>query len=332
MAKRTMRDIAGVGRTAQGPQQPIREAIQDFLQHRINRGRSPETVEWYEQHLRLFFSTLLDTKWPVGEITDSVLLGLSEQVRRKKGVSPITYNGYLRAVKAFLRWCEDFNRPHQANLRILEKIDVDEKVPDHLTEDELGRLLDAFDDDDVYGVRNKAVLMLMVDTGMRISEALGIRVCDVDLPRIRLTETKGNRDRVVGVTEPVELHLKRWIKLLASDDPEQYLFPSRDNPRLSKRQFTEKLKDAARKAGISKRVYNHLMRHTWATSAVNNGMDIAKIQKALGHSDISMALKYAEMQDETAIKASQEASPMNRIGGKKSGDGTTLRGRKHKTE
>jgi integrase/recombinase XerD len=329
---RTMREIAGVSRSSKGGQTTLKEAISAFLEHRRFRGKSEETIEWYERRLRKFWSTLLDVPWPMDAVDDKVLMSQVEALNRKERVGPSTYNGYIAAVKAFLNWCANNNRPHKANVRLLEKKDVDEKVPDHLTDEELGRLLDAFDDSDVYGLRNKCVLLLMVDTGMRISEALGIRFGDLDLPRIRLTQTKGNRDRVIGVTQEVEEHLRRWLKLLGSTDPEQYLFPSRDNPQLSKRQFTSHLKAAAERAGISKRVYNHLLRHTYATSALNNGMSLGALQKTLGHRDISMTLRYARMHDETATRESRENSPMNRITKKAEGGKTTLRGRKHRAD
>lgn len=329
---RTMRDIAGVSRSSKGGKTILRDAIAAFLDHRRFKGKSEETIEWYERRLRKFWSTLLDVNWPMSAVNDKILVSLAEQLDRKPKIGPSTYNGYIAAVKAFLNWCANNNRPHGANLRILEKKDVDDKVPDHLTDEELGRLLDAFDASDVYGLRNKCIVLLMVDTGMRISEALGIRIGDLDLPRIRLTETKGNRDRVVGVTGEVEKHLRRWPRILDSTDPEQYLFPSRDNPQLSKRQFTTQLKAAAERAGISKRVYNHLLRHTYATSALNDGMSLGALQKTLGHRDISMTLKYARMHDETAIRESRENSPMNRITQNGGGGKTTLRGRRRRAD
>ena len=289
----------------------IGRAVAIFLDDCKYENLSPATVEWYERHLRRFFGYGKVVHFTTERITDNLLVELRDIMDAE--VTKVNLNAHLRAAKRFLNWCDDNGRPIDCNTRrMCKQVRLDEKIPDHLTDEEIRRLLASFDETDLYSLRDKVLTALLIDTGTRISETLNIRISDIDGTHITLHDTKGNSDRVVAMSPPMAELMYGWLEQLG-DEEDGYLFPSRQNERLSRRQYATIIKRAAERAGIKKRVYAHLCRHSYATSCLNAGMDVSHLQRALGHKDISMSLRYARLHSEVSLQASQAASPLNRV-------------------
>jgi site-specific recombinase XerD len=172
-----------------------------------------------------------------------------------------------------------------------------ERLPTILSLDEVARLINASGN-----LFRRALLMTVYGTGMRRSEAVHLKVSDIDSKRmiIRVTQGKGAKDRDLPLSPELLETLRaywRWRK------PKEYLFPSRGERKgadvpLSDKTVWHVCGDAAKKAGIAKHVTPHTLRHSWATHLLEAGTDLRTIQMLLGHGDLETTARYIHLSQE----------------------------------
>jgi len=169
-----------------------------------------------------------------------------------------------------------------------------ERLPTILSLDEVARLINASGN-----LFRRALLMTVYGTGMRRSEVVHLKVSDIDSKRmiIRVTQGKGAKDRDLPLSPELLETLRiywRWRK------PKEYLFPSRGERKgadvpLSDKTVWQVCGDAAKKAGITKHVTPHTLRHSWATHLLEAGTDLRTIQMLLGHGDLETTARYIHL-------------------------------------
>jgi integrase/recombinase XerD len=172
-----------------------------------------------------------------------------------------------------------------------------ERLPTILSLDEVARLINASGN-----LFRRALLMTVYGTGMRRSEVVHLKVSDIDSKRmiIRVAQGKGSKDRDLPLNPELLETLRaywRWRK------PKVYLFPSRGERRgadvpLSDKTVWQVCGDAAKQAGIAKRVTPHTLRHSWATHLLEAGADLRTIQMLLGHGDLETTARYIHLSQE----------------------------------
>lgn len=162
-----------------------------------------------------------------------------------------------------------------------------------LSVEELERLRDA-----CKGYREKALVEFLVSTGCRLSEVANLKVADLNFAdRSVMVIGKGDKDRVVFFSVRARLMLQEYIKERKGGDG---LFVSTKTPYLplKQRAIQRIIAGISERAGLASRVHPHLLRHTFATHALNAGMDVTAIQRRLGHEDISTTQIYAAMNED----------------------------------
>jgi integrase/recombinase XerD len=164
------------------------------------------------------------------------------------------------------------------------------KLPVVLSPQEVARLLDA-----APGLKYKAALSVAYGAGLRASEVVSLKVSDIDSKRmvIRVEQGKGRKDRFVMLSPHLLKLLRDWWE---AAHPRGWLFPgqNRVNP-LTTRQFNRACHDAARVAGIDKRVSPHTLRHSFATHLLEQNIDIRVIQVLLGHAKLDTTALYTRV-------------------------------------
>lgn len=149
--------------------------------------------------------------------------------------------------------------------------------------------------DHVPSLRYRAALMMCYGAGLRVSEAVAVRVSDIDSKRmlIRVEQGKGNKDRY-AMLSPRLLEVLRIYWRVAR--PEPYLFPSwRPGRHLNASSLQQACRDAALRSGLRKRITAHTLRHSFATHLLENGTDVRVIQVLLGHSRIDTTARYTQV-------------------------------------
>jgi len=274
-----------------------------FLEYiEIERGRAVKTIENYDHYLSRYFAQMGIKN--VSDITDASIREFRMWLNRQPGVTGSmkrrTQNYYLIALRAFLK----FLRKREIDCISPERIELaklPERSLDLITSEELGRLMKATEGTDEKALRDRAILELFFSTGLRVSELCALD-SDLDLSRDELSiRGKGEKVRVVFLSPDAKDAVRAYLK--GRKDMEEALFVNiptvgKKTPgRLTPRGIQLMIKKYATKAGITKKVTPHVLRHSFATDLLNNGADIRSVQALLGHASIVTTQIYTHVTD-----------------------------------
>lgn len=292
----------------------IQQAKRQFLEYvEIEKGRALNTVRNYEHYLDTFLKqTNIHT---TEDITDQAVrefrLWLNRQPARHHGATRLhgstvtkkTQNYYLIALRAFLKYLARQEVKSLPADRI-ELAKVPEREIDLISPAELLRLLDAPDGSDERSLRDRAILELLFSTGLRVSELCSLTT-DIDFHADEFSiRGKGSKIRVVFISETARAAVQTY--LAARHDMDDGLFvrvgdegrgPKTDSRKLSSRAIERIVKHYAIKAGISKKVTPHVIRHCFATGLLSHGADLRSVQMMLGHANIATTQVYTHVTD-----------------------------------
>ena len=176
------------------------------------------------------------------------------------------------------------------------------KLPVVLNNDEQLALLDQPNPRYPTGQRNHLILKIMLDTGLRASEATNLKWNHIDLMsgKLMVREGKGAKDRTLWLSEDDLELLQKWKKRQADEIDKKcsYIFTTLNGDPIQNRYLRKMVKRYSKKADIDKNVSPHTLRHTFATDLYRENKNIFLVQKALGHSDISTTMVYSHIVDE----------------------------------
>ncbi len=187
-------------------------------------------------------------------------------------------------------------------------------LPKSLTEEEVESLLDAPDTATAVGQRDRAMLEVLYATGLRVSELVGLQLAQVNLRQgVLRVIGKGNKERLVPLGEEASDWVEKFIRQgraeLLQEPPVDVLFPSRRGRMMTRQTFWHAIKRHAVRAGISKTLSPHVVRHAFATHLLNHGADLRVVQMLLGHSDISTTQIYTHVARERLKNLHAEHHP-----------------------
>ncbi|MGD8281696.1 MAG: site-specific tyrosine recombinase XerD, partial [Gemmatimonadota bacterium] len=271
---------------------------QDYLGY--ERGLSARTVAAYTRDLTRWrtFVVGLGVKEPA-DVTPRQMrewvfslkdAGLAPTSIRRAQSALRTYFGFLLAEKAVA--ADPTDR--------LEAPRVSRKLPEFLTLDEVGRLLDALDDSKALFWRDRSILEMLYATGVRVSELVELPLTSLDLEEGFVTVFgKGSKERLVPVGEPALRAVGRYLRdvrprLDKGKGAGRVFLNARGGP-MRRESVWSIVKNAASRAGIAKTVSPHTLRHTFATHLVEGGADLAAVQELLGHADIATTQIYTHL-------------------------------------
>lgn len=283
------------------PEAPPPE-VDRYLRHlRVERGLASATVEAYARDLRGYAMHLAErgVASPAGATSEDVetfLVHLRE--RRRPDGEPYGERSTARAVVAvrglhrYLRAEED--APSDAAAGVAAPA-TGRLLPHPLSVSEVARLLDATGDATPAGLRDRAALELLYGAGLRIAEAVGIDVDDLDTrDRLVRVRGKGDRERIVPYGEPAAEAIDAWTvrgrSTIAPRTPA--LLVNLRGGRLSRQGLWGVVRRAAAHAGLDGRVTPHTLRHSFATHLLDGGADVREVQELLGHASVTTTQVY----------------------------------------
>lgn len=290
--------------------QNIEQLKREFLEYlEIEKGRSLKTIQNYDRYLSRFID-FTDIKKPAS-ITDEVVrkfrlwLNRQESGTTTEGVKETlkkkTQNYYLIALRAFLK----FLRKREIDSLSPERIELaktSERSLDLISSDDLERLLSAPENTDVKSLRDKAILELLFSTGLRVSELCSLNN-DLDISRDEFSvRGKGEKIRVVFLSGSAKDAVRNYLDKRKDMDEAMFVQFGKNasrakSLRLSPRSVERIVKFYAIKAGISKKVTPHVVRHSFATDLLQNGADLRSVQALLGHANIATTQIYTHVTD-----------------------------------
>ena len=292
----------------------LEQLKREFLEHvEIEKGNSLKTVNNYDHYLSRFFEFAKITE--PKEINDDKIREFRLFLNRQPGMKTRgqqsgtlkknTQNYHLIAIRSFLKYLMKREVTSLSPDRI-DLAKIKERSLDLISSDELTRLLNAPDRKDVKDkelpkvLRDKAILELFFSTGLRLSELCSLDR-DLDLLKDEFSiRGKGEKVRVVFLSDSAKDAIREYLKNRKDlDEPLfiQYSSNGAKSNRLTPRSIERIVKYYAIKAGISKKVTPHIIRHSFATDLLSNGADIRSVQMMLGHANIATTQIYTHITD-----------------------------------
>ena len=266
---------------------------------------SPSTLAAYHWAWRAF-APVVSGRTEI--VRADVLQRISEL--REAGLTAVTVNTYVRSINAFLHWLHTEGRTSQA--LVIPRLKEEMKVLPIFTVAQIARLL-AFKPTSMRERRSQAITLVILDTGLRIDEALSLdRQKDIDLDQLLLKVQcgKGAKGRVVPFSLALRKHLVRFTQ---RHQPEfgSLLFYSGPGDKLVQRNALRDFKLLCAKLDIHDvRCSFHTLRHTFATCYLRNGGDVFRLQRILGHAKLDMTRRYVNLQTEDLRAVHQRFSPL----------------------
>ena len=266
----------------------LRFRVDSFLAAKRIDGLSSKTLLSYRDVLRTF-STKVNK--PVEIISADDIRRYIAYLADERHLANTSIQTHISTLRSFFSWLTDEDIIDKTPMRKIRSLRIDRLSSRRpLTGEQLEILRDCCD-----GYKEKALLEFLVSTGCRLGEVVGLRVDEIDWQQRRVIVLgKGNKKREVYFSVRAKLMLEKYISMRKGGDA---LFSSDRFPYapMGPRSIQKTLAKIGKRIHSSRKVHPHLLRHTFATTALNSGMDITTIQHLLGHSDLQTTLIYAEI-------------------------------------
>lgn len=263
--------------------------IEKFKQYLRSKRYSESTITTYSEALKSFL--VFYREKVIAEITNEDVVVYNNDYILKNNLSASYQNQTINAIKLFFKIIHDskmvideLHRPKNAKT-----------LPNVLSKEETFRLIDL-----TTNLKHKTLLALIYSSGLRISEAINMKITDIDSKRmlIHVKNAKGKKDRYTLLSTKVLELLKDYYTIYK---PKTFLFEGQYGEQYSSRSAQSVLHQSAKKAGITKRISLHTLRHSFATHLLENGTDLRYIQDLLGHSSPKTTMIYTHVSS-TSLK------------------------------
>ena len=302
-----------------------------------------KTMSSYEQTLHLFGRWLSDELkiYTVDKITENVIRKYIDDLmvrgkytfyvndlskkkncpdRRRdyrKPVSVTTINNYIRNIRVFFNWMEREYIIRKNPMKRIRQLKYNRQAKVFLSDEDLKKFLSKFDKSYFTEHRDYVMIVLMLDSGMRLGECSTVLVTDLELARkrinLRAEETKGRKDRTVYFSPKTETIIRRWLQFKDRYVESDYLFPIKEHGgSIGVGNFESNFKKYILRAGLNEEYTPHCLRNNFAKRCLMNGMDIFTLSKILGHSSVEVTEQaYLDLTDEDISKQYHRASPLS---------------------
>lgn len=292
---------------------PMPVAINLFLQYlKVECGLARNTLMAYGRDLSTFASMFPERREPTTVTGEDIVEFLATLAERH--LQPVTRARMLVTLRVFFRFCVGEGLAGQDPCTIADAPKLWKHLPHDLSPDEVEGLMNAEKGRTPQSLRNRAILEVFYATGARVSEVADIKLNDISLTEqtVRL-HGKGNKERMVPIGKPareaVGAYLSDVRPLLCRHRDERHLFLSRTGRRLDRENIFRIVKRAALMAGITKNVYPHLLRHSFATHMLEGGANLRVVQALLGHEDLATTEVYTHVHQKRAFAIYEEFHP-----------------------
>lgn len=283
------------------------EAYCTFL--RRERNASPHTIAGYRRDLELFAAYLAERK-PAEPYATGAVRGFLASRHGKESKTSTARR--LSALRGFFRYLRREGTLGINPAELLPTPKREKRLPRFLEIDQVRAFLEGIGAEDWRGVQDRAVFELLYSAGLRISEALGLDLADLDFEAglVRVTG-KGSKERIVPFGAPAAAALRRWLDVRAEQAgaASAALFLGVRGKRLGPRQVQAAMQRHLRDVGLRLGVTPHGLRHSFATHLLNNGADLRSIQELLGHESLSTTQKYTHLNLQQLIQVYDKTHP-----------------------
>jgi integrase/recombinase XerD len=293
------------------------ELLEIFIEDCELRNLREHTIKYYRSELNAFVKLLKEqeielrvSEWTGETIKRNVIMYMKE-----KGLKTVSINSRLRAMRAFFNFLEDRNLIKNNPMKDIKLLKERKKIVETFDNQQIKALFKACDLRTFIGLRDYTIMMLLLETGVRVNELVGIKTTDIiwEQKVIRIRNTKGGFERFVPIQDKMINQLKKYLVVRGNVDTD-YLFITRDNTPLSKKQVQDRIREYGKKAGIKNvRCSPHTFRHTFAKLCVLNGANAFQLQAILGHTSLEVTKVYVNLFSSEVQQGHAKFSPINNL-------------------
>ena len=291
------------------PETAFQAALEAFLLSRHVNNCSPRSVEGYAGTLKRFATTL-----GIQDLGGVTSLGIQRYLTcLSQTMKPLSVHHHFRPLKTFLKWCVEGDLLSENPTRGIA-IRIPRTLPRVPEDDDVRRLLQTCSQT-FEGRRNRALIALLADSGLRIFEALHLRIESVNFSTrgLDVRGGKGGKDGVGFFGAEAAQILRTWLKTRRDAVPEDYLFVDRMGRSLTRNHATHILHRLSIRAGLARKVGPHALRHYAATSILKQTGDLELVRQVLRHESLAMTLRYAQLTKPDVSRKFRRASPLDNL-------------------
>ena len=273
------------------------KVLEEYLIYINNvKNYSQNTIKSYNSDIKHYF----ENTESVGEFS-SYLKHLN-----KNKYSKTSINRKITSIRTFLSWAVDNNYFNQNQIKIVNNLKVEKKLPNVLTASYINRLLDNLPESSEKDIRDKAILELMYSSGLRVSEVSNLTLNSINKNNSIRVLGKGSKERVLPMTKRAYVSIKKYIEssrpIFENDKSKNYLFLGVRGGQLSDREIRRIVK-------FRTGTFPHSIRHTFATHLLEGGADLRIVQELLGHNDPSTTQIYTHVSKKQLQKKYKQSHP-----------------------
>ncbi|MEK4284023.1 MULTISPECIES: tyrosine-type recombinase/integrase [Ureibacillus] len=293
------------------------ELVQKFIEDCELRNLRSHTIKFYRSELSTFQSLLNEQELELSpsDITGNIIKQNVILYMKGKGIKPVSINTRLRALRAFFNYLHKQKFIRNNPMSDIQLLKDRKHVIETFDIKQISQMLKACDVRTFVGFRDYTIIMLLLETGIRANELIGIQVTDIIWHDkvIRIRNAKGQYERFVPIQKKMIEQLKKYVAIRGTVDTE-YLFITQDETPMSKRQLQNRIAIIGKKANIKNvRCSPHTFRHTFAKLSVMNGANAFQLQAILGHTTLEMTKVYVNLFSNEISESHAKFSPLNNL-------------------
>lgn len=288
------------------------DCLRIFLNDAKLRNVRPATLRYYEREIQIFHREM-ELEY-ISEMTEERIKNRIIEMK-DSGLAVSTINTRLRAIRAFYKHLHEYKLTRSNISENIKLLRDREPIIETYTNKQVQQLLAKCDLTTFVGVRDYTIFYLLYDTGVRLSEMVGIDVADVHFSEgvIKIRNTKNGFERFVPLQHRLAVQLASYIKLRGVAESKA-LFVTLDGTRISNRQTQGRFSHYGHRAGFTNmRNSPHTMRHTFAKNYIQNGGGAFDLMRIMGHTSMEMTKRYVQLFGTELSAKHKEASPLENL-------------------
>ncbi|KZZ85049.1 tyrosine-type recombinase/integrase [Bacillus sp. SJS] len=279
------------------------KAIELLKQNLIDKGRSKETIRGYIMDITMldrFLTAKYNCPTYLEDLSEEDIESYLRMLRQEKEYQAASVNRHLNSIRVLCKLAYKKDWLKNDPCRNVEQLKCQRKERTYLSEEELDTLLGAIKHPLV-----QLAVRTMAYTGLRVSECTSLKLDDVDLTNgiIHVIAGKGNKDRLVPISEGLKPHLVEYVNGWRTQVPSHKFFATKKTGEISHQTINRILHETTYELGWKKKVTCHILRHSFASFLVSKNVNVVKISKLLGHADVRTTSVYMHTNTEELKEA-----------------------------
>ena len=260
------------------------------------KNYSENTIKSYRSDIKHYF----ENSERIGEFSSYL------KILNKDRYSKTSVNRKITSIRTFLYWAIDSGYLNQNEIKIVNNLKVEKKLPNVLTSSYINKLLDGLPESTEKDLRDKAILEIMYSSGLRVSEVSNLTLNSINKNNSIKVLGKGNKERVLPMTKRAYVYIKKYIETsrpkFENEKSKNNLFLGVRGGRLNDREIRRIVK-------LRCGTFPHSIRHTFATHLLEGGADLRIVQELLGHNDPSTTQIYTHVSKKQLQKKYKQSHP-----------------------